>query len=248
MPNTKITTQKLRDHLSYSKKVYVIGALVAAAVCSLLFSMTRYQAPNERAVQIALVDAYTMPDNLNDVVPALLAAGQDEDSSLESVSFFSISYSGNSQGTSEDDYYGGQLYMVQLYAGDNDIYLQSEALTRDLISQAYCVPLETLDGFDEFTKAHPDVNILWMEEPDPEAENDGEGDEPDPAEDVPPRPEHAYAVDITLLEGMAARGAYANQNKYASIVMSSKNVDTSFTVLRAMFDLLTDAPEAEAVP
>ena len=245
MPNTKITTQKLRDHLSYSKKVYVIGALVAAAVCSLLFSMTRYQAPNERAVQIALVDAYTMPDNLNDVVPALLAAGQDEDSSLESVSFFSISYSGNSQGTSEDDYYGGQLYMVQLYAGDNDIYLQSEALTRDLISQAYCVPLETLDGFDEFTKAHPDVNILWMEEPDPEAAN---ADEDDPVEDAPKRPEHAYAIDITSLEGMAARGAYANKDKYASIVMSSKNTDTSFTVLASMFDLLADAPEAEAVP
>lgn len=246
MPNTKITSQKLKDHLSYAKKVYIIGAIVAVAVCSLLYSMTRYQAPNERAVQIALVDTYTMPENLDDVVPALLSAGQDADDSLEVVSFFSIAYSGNAQATNEDDYYGAQLYMVQLYAGDNDIYIQSESLTRDLINQLYCVPLETLDGFEDFTQAHPDVSILWMEEPDPEADEADEDSETVPAENAPARPVHAYAIDITSLEGMATRGAYANKGKYASIVMGSKNIDTSFTVLCSMFDVLTPAPETEA--
>ena len=249
MPNTKITSQKLKDHLSYAKKVYIIGAIVAAAFCSLLFSMTRYQAPTERAVQIALVDAYTMPDNLNDVVPALLSAGQYEDDSLEAVLFFSIAYSGNSEATSEEDYYGAQLYMVQLYAGDNDIYIQSETLTRDLVKQLYCVPLETMDGFDEFVAKNPDVNILWIEEPDPEAAKEEEEDEePVPAEELPARPLHAYAIDISTLEGMAERGAYANKGKFASIVVTSKNADTSFTVLRSMFDLLTPAPETEAMP
>ena len=58
MPNTKITLQKWKDHYSYAKKVYIIGALIAAGVASLIFSVTRYVAPDERAVIIQMVDTY----------------------------------------------------------------------------------------------------------------------------------------------------------------------------------------------
>ena len=56
MPNTKITLQKWKDHYSYAKKVYIIGALIAVGVASLIFSVTRYVAPDERAVIIQMVD------------------------------------------------------------------------------------------------------------------------------------------------------------------------------------------------
>lgn len=243
MPNTKITKQKIKDHLSYAKKVYIFGTVIVLVACSLLFSVTRYQSPNERAVHIALVDTYTLAEKMDDAVPALLEAGQLFDKDLEEVSFMSIAYSGNANSASEDDYYGSQVYMVQLYAGDNDIYIQSETLTRDLIAQSYCLPLENMEGYDDFVLKHPDVAFLWAEEPDDtkRAEDDEESDEA--AEE---RPQHAYAVDVTALNGMAERGAYNNKGKYGCIVAGSKNAETSFAVLAQMFNDLV-VPEAEAV-
>ena len=52
---------KVEGSFSYAKKVYIIGILLALGVASMVYSVTRYQAPNERAVQIALVDSYTAP-------------------------------------------------------------------------------------------------------------------------------------------------------------------------------------------
>lgn len=240
MPNTKITKQKLKDHWSYSKKVYIAGALCAILVCNLLYSMTRYQAPNERSVYIAMVDSYTMPDKVSDIVPALLAAGQEEDSALEIVQFNSISYSGSEEATSENDYYGAQVYMVQIYAGDNDIYLQNLRLTNDLIAQNYCYPLETLSAFDDFVAKYPGVQILWDTEASADSAAENEEEEPAILADLP---QHAYAIDISTLTGLADRGSYNNKDKYACIVLGSGNPETSFEVLAAMFDLLS-APEA----
>lgn len=45
MPNTRITRQKWKDHFSYAKKVYIIGILLALGAASLIYSVTRYQAP-----------------------------------------------------------------------------------------------------------------------------------------------------------------------------------------------------------
>ena len=58
MPNTKVTKQKWKDHLFYSRKTYLIGILVSIALASLIFSVTRYIPDNEYAVQIELVDSY----------------------------------------------------------------------------------------------------------------------------------------------------------------------------------------------
>ena len=131
MPNTRITRQKWKDHFSYAKKVYIIGILLALGAASLIYSVTRYQAPNERAVQIALVDSYTAPEKLDEIVPALLKAGQAFDDTLEEVQFLSITYSGDGAA----DYEGAQVYMVQVYAGDNDIYIENKTMMEELIDQ-----------------------------------------------------------------------------------------------------------------
>ena len=131
MPNTRITRQKWKDHFSYAKKVYIIGILLALGAASLIYSVTRYQAPNERAVQIALVDSYTAPEKLDEIVPALLKAGQAFDDTLEEVQFLSIPYSGDGAA----DYEGAKVYTVQVYAGDNDIYIENKTMMEELIDQ-----------------------------------------------------------------------------------------------------------------
>ena len=245
MPNTKITKQKWKDHLSYSKRTYIFGVIISVAVASLIFSITRYQVPNEKAVQIALVDSYVATDKLDDVVPVLLKNAQAEDDELEQVQFLSIAYSGNSDTASEEDYYGSQVYMVQVYAGDNDIYLQNERLTQSMIDQNYILPLENFEGFDEFIKKHPNVSVLWQSEPTGEDESDDGEEEPEPQENAEEPVLHAYALDASSLMGMVERSAYSVYGKYACLVYASKNPETSFKVLCDMYDVLTSSESAE---
>ncbi len=228
MPNTKITRQKWKDHYSYAKKVYIIGALIAAACASLIFAVTRYVAPNERAVIIQMVDTYADPTMMNDDIPAMLAVGQEYDSSLEEISFLTISYIG------DDNYEGSQVYTVQVYAGDNDIYLQNDVLTQRMINEGYAYALEYMEGFNEFEEKYGQY-VIWQT-----IENDDEDEED---ESIPE--EHAYSVDVSALLGINQRGAYDVREKYALIAINSKNADTCFRVLTDMFDRFIPAEEAK---
>lgn len=231
MPNTKITLQKWKDHYSYAKKVYIIGALIAVGVASLIFSVTRYVAPDERAVVIQLVDTYADTTKMDPELPALLAAGQEYDSSLEEVSFLTISYVG------DDNYEGSQVYTVQVYAGGNDIYFQNELLTQRMVEEGYTVALDTLEGFDEFNEKYSEY-VLWQAIQTEEAEEDEEAEYSEPEE-------HAYCVDISALLGINQRGVYDVREKYAVIMINSKNINTSFHVLAEMFDRYIPAEEIQ---
>jgi len=239
MPNTKVTRQKWKDHLYYSKKFYFIGILVSLAVASLIFSVTRYVPENEHAVHIELVDTYADTTKLDSDAAVLLQRGIEFDSSLEEVVFLSIPYSGD--GTS--DYEGSQVYSVQVYAGDNDIFIQNELLTQNMIKTGYCVPLETLEGFEAFNAKYGKY-ILWQEEPSEEdsslSEEESEEEETGEEAFVPT---HAYAVDMSSLLGFNQRGAYDVRGKYGVVTVTSKNQETSFHVLAQMFDLF--APKGE---
>ncbi|MBR3927538.1 MAG: hypothetical protein IKJ65_00895 [Clostridia bacterium] len=232
MPNTKITLQKWKDHYSYAKKVYIVGALLAAGLASLIFAVTRYVPPNERAVIIQMVDTYADPAKMNADIPELLAAGQEYDTSLEEVSFLTIAYTG------DDDYEGSQVYTVQVYAGDNDIYFQNDILTQRMINEGYALALEYLEGFDAFSEKYSDY-IIWeaIEEDDEEKDEDEEQTaEPE---------EHAYSVDISALLGINQRGAYDVRGKYALIAINSENANTCFKVLSEMFDRFIPAEEIQ---
>ncbi len=229
MPNTKITLQKWKDHYSYAKKVYIIGALIAAGVASLIFSVTRYVAPDERAVIIQMVDTYADTTKMDADIPAMLAAGQEYDASLEEITFLTIAYTG------DDNYEGSQVYTVQVYAGDNDIYFQNDVLTQRMVNEGYAVPLEFMEGFDKFNEKYSEY-VVWQ------GVQLEEGEEPDPDMDYD---EHAYFVDISSLLGINKLGAYDVRGKYALIAISSENANTSFMVLSDMFDRYIDLEAAK---
>ena len=169
-------------------------------------------------------------------MPALLKAGQAFDDTLEEVQFLSITYSGDGAA----DYEGAQVYMVQVYAGDNDIYIENKKMMEELIDQNYCVPLDTFEGFEEFTRRHPEVEVLYAVPGANQADGKESTEEDAPVEE--PRP---YALNVSTLKGFAERGALNMKDKYAAVVIMSKNQETSFEVLSAMFDAL--APSEEAV-
>lgn len=240
MPNTKITKEKWKDHYSYAKKVYIIGFIVTLLASNLVFSVTRYTPPSERSVIIQLVDSYVDTEPLADLAAQLLAEAQKLDDTLEDVSFLNIGYSGDPS----SDYYGAQAYMVQIYAGENDIYLLNEVLLNDHIAQGYCLPLETLEGFNEFMKKHPEVTPIWRAEP----SEDGYDDED--ATEGEAKIMHVYALDASTLKGFVTRNAFSVRGKYALISAISTNVQTSFNVLSLLYDYISEAPAplSEASP
>lgn len=231
MPNTKVTRQKWKDHLFYARKIYIFGALITVAVCSLLCTVTRHVPDDAHAVNIELVDRYIDPSKVEADIPALLKIGQEYDSSLEAVSFLSIAYSG-----AASEYEGSQVYTVQVYAGENDIFIQNELLTNQMYENQYLMPLETLDGFEEFNAKHPEL-VIWRPKPVlPEEKEAAEADAPADATGSEPEVLHAYALDVSSLTGFNQRGAIDIRGKYAVITSTSKNANTSFHVLAYMFE------------
>ena len=227
MPNTAINKVKLSNHWAYSKKIYIFGLLLAVGLASLVYSMTRPTTPGEFLTGIALVDSYCDTSKLDDTIPGFLAKCQAKDSELQEVSFLNIAFSGDAQ----NDTYGYQAWYVQLAAGDNDIFIQNKDLTDSLINMGYFVPLESMEGFDEFTKAHPDVELYWAEEPSREEEAIEEEEEEDSS-----RPMHVYAFDVSGMRAMIEKGAYDVRGKYAGLLVNSTNGGTSFDVLCEMLD------------
>ena len=240
MPNTKITKQKVKDHLSYSKRLYIFGMIAFVGLASLLFTVTRYQSPNDLSVDIALVDSYADISKVDDDIDTLLSMTQEYDPALEKVAFMSIAYEGDS--STEDGYYGAQQYMVQLYAGDNDIFIQNELLTDSIIAEGAALALEELEGFEDFVAAHPDVEILWAHEPSAATETDEDEGEEAEAVDTPL---HAYAIDMSSLLGFNERGAFDIREKYACILISSENPETSLYALDKMFTVFAATPVQE---
>ena len=76
MPKTKYSKEYLKNHFFYSRWVYLVVVLVALGAAEITFTVTRYQAPNARRVDIELLGGYADLSNTADAEKALLAAGQ----------------------------------------------------------------------------------------------------------------------------------------------------------------------------
>lgn len=235
MPDTRITKQKFKDHMEYSKKSYIFGILAIIAVASLLFTVTAPAIPNEKAVEVALCDAYVAPDKITEEdIAVLLQATQEFDEECEKVAFMSLAYAGD--GTTEDGYYGAQVYMVQTTAGDNDLYFQNETMRDTFVKNGYALPLEELSFFDIFTEEHPEVAQYWAVEP-PKHDGTEDEDEEEEAEIPENAKQHCYALDISAMTGLINRGCYDVRGKWASVIITSKNPDTALYSLYEMYNV-----------
>ena len=76
MPNTKYNREYLKNHFFYSKRLYLAVIIIAVALAEVGFTMTRYQAPDERLVDIQLIGSYADVMEVEELTANLLAAGQ----------------------------------------------------------------------------------------------------------------------------------------------------------------------------
>lgn len=230
MPKTKITKERVQNHMHYAKKLYIFGTIAVMLLSGLIFDVTRHVPSGEQLMQVALVASYADLSKLEDTVPELRRRAMERDERVEDFSFFSVGYSGNSN----DDYYGAQIYVVQMMAGENDIWIQNAALTEEMSQSAALVKLDTLEGFKEFVQNHPDVGLMTLEDT---AYMKGE-DEPDTEV-----PTHVYAIDVGGLLGFNERGAYDIRGCYASIHVSTTDAEAAFETISDLFELFAPAQE-----
>ncbi len=227
MPNTKITKQKWKDHLFYAKKVYIFGIIIAIGAAALIYTVSGPKKHDENYVMVYFL-GYANLDKIEDDRIALVEAGKAHDAAFMGIEFSNLMY----EGKESDDPSMAEVYNVQLYAGDNDIFLQNAALTQGVMDADFCAPLEKLKGFNEFVQANPNIEILWQPVQAEVAQIDAED-----TEALEALEKHAYAINISQMTGIVEKQGYSSDKKYAVISAKSKNPETSLYVLLKMFDI-----------
>ncbi len=226
MPDTRLTKERLKNHWAYSKKIYIFMTLVCVGLASIIFTMVNnHLPPNNKLVGVAFVESYADTASLAADTPKLLSLGKAYDENLAEVTFLNIQYSGSTE--NEMDYYGAQLYQVHLGSGDYDIFMQGKELTDFLRDENSLVALDTLPCFELFTEKYKDA-LVWSEV------NVGKDDE------NPQLEEHCYSVDISSMTRLISKNVFYTQGKYASIIKTSANPDTSLYILYQMLELYTE--------
>lgn len=243
MPKTKYTKEYLKNHFSYSRWVYLIAVLVAVGAAEIIFTVTRYQAPNARRVDIELLGGYA---DLNDTgvvqaaEDALLAAGQayelerdqkngvDTDAAeyeipLEEVNIYNINYTGDA--SSEEDYYSGQKYMVMLAAQEGDIYIVNRDLLEGLVADGGAAPLDEFIESGLLSAEGVDLEDVTFDEPVYDEEDEPTGNR------------YIYALPADRLAGLSKTYAYPVSGRYIVIMSYSQNQDTAAAVVRELFNL-----------
>ena len=249
MPDTRITREKLKNHWAYSKKIYIFLTLVAVGLGSILYTVSNNRNPPDyKYAGIALVASYSNTDYLQNDIPKLLKLGQAYDENLEKLGFISITYSGGME--SEMDYYGAQLYTVQLSAGDCDIFIQSPALAESLIVESEAlIQLDTLPSFELFQKKYPDA-IVWTDLNELKKEAAAEASDGEEAEGEAESEEaelHCYSIDVSKLLRLNEMSVYDVRGMYAGILSKSGNADTCLYLLYEMFNMYIPADTLPAV-
>lgn len=248
MPRTKYTKEYLKNHFFYSRWVYLVVVLVALGAAEITYTVTRYQAPNARRVDIELLGGYADLSDTKDAEAALLAAGQayererdqasgvdvtasDYEVPLQEVGIYNINYSGTV--SDNDDYYAGQKYMVMLAAQEGDIYIVTREMLEGLVEDCGVAPLDEFIESGLLSAEGVDLEDVTFDEPVYE-----EGD-------TPSGNRYIYALPADKLVGLAKTYSYPVSGRYLVIMAYSQNQDTAAAVIRELFTLYGEEASAE---
>ncbi len=225
MPDTRMTREKLKNHLHYGKWIYLLIAVVAWFAVELVYTMTEYRPDQYHRVDIQLVGNSTMQDEgLDAVSKKVVAAVSPQDPRLEEVNFYNIAYSGDGS----TDIYGAQKYAVILADRSSSIFFLSRTLMEDMVKRGGALPL------DQYVESGVLPKDLAVTQPEPDEDGNPTG------------VSHVYAIDASGLGGMLADDiGFDTRDKYAVIFAACVNPDTAIAVLNNVFSQMTGpAPDS----
>jgi len=225
MPDTRMTRDKLKNHLHYGKWVYLLIAIVAWFTVELVYTMTEYRPDQYHRVDIQLVGNSTMQDEgLDAAAKKAVAAVSPQDPKLEAVNFYTIAYSGDGS----QDIYGAQKYAVILADRSSSIFFLSRTLMEDMVKRGGALPL------DQYVESGALPKDLAVTQPEPDEDGN------------PTDVSHVYALDASGLGGMLADDiGFDTRDKYVVIFAACVNPDTAVAVLNDVFAQMTGpAPDS----
>ncbi|MEG0144948.1 MAG: hypothetical protein RR739_02665 [Clostridia bacterium] len=216
----KAALETFKNHLHYRKWVYLAIVVFGFFACDLAYTMTEYRPPSERKVDFQLVQAgYMDTQALEPIAAKALAEVQIVDPTLEAVSLYSISYSGDSA----KDIYGAQKYVVMVAAREGAVWVLPHALFEQLYLQGGLLPLDDYVAQGLFPVGQADLSRYTR------PESMGKTDEAG-VPLAPSGPERLYALPATLMPGLARFG-YAVEDACVVMMGYCANPETSARVL-----------------
>lgn len=211
--STPVNKNTLKHHWDYYKWKYLLMAVIIVAGWSLIYTMTRPQAPDSSRINVYIQSDTTSDQLMHDFLDPVWKASVPEEEELNLMTILA-----------SDEYTALQQLFTVIYAHEGDIYLLTNKYYRQYASQGVFLPLEELidngrlnvDGID--TRAGYTDLVLERDE-----------------NEVPIKTEsHLYGIPLRELYGFASGMQVDNQELYACIFVENGNMDDVITFFDAM--------------
>lgn len=243
MPNTKITRERWKNHMHYSKMIYLITIVVAGMLGDILYTVTTYHAPNARRVDIEFVGNYVDFSNADPYRQTALEAGiayerardeaagidvnsPDYEAALQEVDFLSIDF----DPYASDAAYGQEKFMVTLAAQEGDIFIVTRPQMVEMVAEGLAVDLTPYIESGVLNPGDRDLSrVTFSEYVEP-------GEEPTGKKCV-------YSLQTGDMMGLWDAFQYDYRETYMVMMCYSQNQDTAAAVMQSMIDQFTPSPE-----
>jgi len=226
----KYLKQDIKNHFTYRFWVYIVILAAGWFVCDLAYTMTEYRPPADRKVDFEIVAPGFADVEILDALigPQVLSSTQQIDPSLEAVSYFYVSYSGDQQA----DMYGNMKFTVLMAAGEGNVWLMPRDLILGLNDSGAFIPLDDMVEAGILDVTGIDLSSGYLPQPSGKVDEDNN---PLPADG----PERLYALPMEGLQGLEQLGI-PTQDLYAVIMNYCPNPQTSAAALNSTMQLLRD--------
>lgn len=132
MKDTKITKERIQNHMVYSWWKYVLLVIFAVVGWNLVYTMTKYQPPPDKRLSVYFVTYPISSESMELLQNSILQ----EIPELEEVNVISVVL------TEEDDYYGSMQLSTYVGAGEGDIFIMSSSQFNRFAGSGAFFPLE----------------------------------------------------------------------------------------------------------
>ena len=211
--STPVNKNTLKHHWDYYKWKYLILAVIIVAGWSLIYTMTRPQAPDSSRINVYVQSDTTSDQLMHDFLDPVWKENVPEEEELNLMTILA-----------NDEYTALQQLFTIVYANEGDIYLLKAPYFMQYAAQGAFVPLE---GLIEEGKLNADGIDLRTGYADYALEKDKDG--------YPTKTEsHLYGIPLRELYGFVSGMQVDNQDLYACIAVDNGNMDDVITFFDAM--------------
>ena len=210
MPDTKLTLSNLREHLRKCLAAYLAVIVAAVALTELLWTVTRPQIPDDRAVLVYLAAQHTNAEALDAVAEDMLNRCKVDFPELESVEFQGLLFL-----DPEENYTGLMLLMTRLSTGEGDAFIANQSAMDALVNAGACLPLDAY------------LEAGWMSGHDLEPYRGA-------AAGIADAPICGLRLDS--LDALSKLGAFDNEGAFLAVAVNGHNVDSTLRALQIMVE------------